>query len=155
MLANRQLPSPKLSQTLQPSHLQTESGNARGALWQCSTSLFSLTSFYELSNEALLHSTALLLGLPLPHALYLKAHVEKYAHIDEWGDFLLNDSAYAGTSRKLTHNKFAIELSKIANECGIATTCKESQLPYRDQGRPEQSRKWWLFQVDVSAKTSA
>ena len=128
-------------QTLQPSHLQTESGNARGALWQCSTSLFSLTSFYELSNEALVHSTALILGLPLPHALYLKAHVEKYAHIDEWGDFLLNDSAYAGTSRKLTHNKFAIELSKIANECGIATTCKESQLPYRDQGRPEQSRK--------------
>lgn len=94
-----------------------------------------------MSNEALVHSTALFLGIALPHAIYLKAHVKKYAHIDEWGDFLLNDSAYAGTSRKLTHNKFAIELSKIANECGIATTCKESQLPYRDQGRPEQSRK--------------
>ena len=91
-------------QTHQRSHLQTESGNARGALWQCSTSLFSLTSFYELSNEALVHSTALLLGTPLPHALYLKTHVEKYANIDEWGDFLLNDPAHAGTSRKLTHN---------------------------------------------------
>ena len=127
--------------THQRSHLQTESGNARGALWQCSTSLFSLNSFYELSNEALVHSTALLLGTPLPHALYLKAHVEKYANIDEWGDFLLNDPAHAGTSRKLTHDKFAKELSKTANECGMATTCKESQLPYRDQGRPDQSRK--------------
>ena len=46
------------------------------------------TSFYELSNEAaLVHSTALLLGTPLPHALYLKAHIEKYANIHEWGDF--------------------------------------------------------------------
>jgi hypothetical protein len=41
------------------------------------------------------HSTALLLGTPLPHALYLKAHDEKYANIDEWGDFLLNDPAPA------------------------------------------------------------
>ena len=57
-------------------------------------------------------STALLLGTPLTHALYLKAHVEKYANIDEWGDFLLNDPAHAGTSRKLTQNKFAKELSK-------------------------------------------
>jgi len=46
-----------------------------------------------------------------------------------------------GTSRKLTHDKFAKELSKTANECGMATTCKESQLLYRDQGRPDQSRK--------------
>ena len=52
-----------------------------------------------------------------------------------------NDSEHAGSSLKTTHNKFAAELSKIANECGIPTTCKESQLPYRDQGRQEQSRK--------------
>ena len=67
------------------SHLQTESGNARGSLWQCSTSLFSLNSFYELSDEAFVHSTALILGTPLPHALYLKAQVGKYADIDVWG----------------------------------------------------------------------
>jgi len=76
----------------------------------------------------------LLLGTPLPHALYLKTHVEKYANIDEWGDFLLNDPAHAGTSRKPTHNKFAKELLKTANECRIATICKESQLQYRNQG---------------------
>jgi len=69
------------------------------ARWQCSTSLFSLNSFYELSNEALVHATALLLGTPLPHALYLKAHVEK-ANIDEWGDFLLNDPAHARHQQK-------------------------------------------------------
>ena len=53
-------------------------------------------------------------GIPLPDALYLKAHAEKYANTDEWGDFLLNDPAHAGTSKKLTHNKFAKELSKTA-----------------------------------------
>ena len=88
-------------QTLKRSHLQTESGDARGALWQCSTSLFSLTFFYELSNEAFVHSTALLLGTPLPHALYLKAHDEKYANIDEWGDFL---TEWFGTRRRQPKN---------------------------------------------------
>jgi hypothetical protein len=124
----------------QKSHLHSESDNVE-SLCQCSTSLFSITSFYELSNEALVHSSALILGIPLPYATYLKEHDEKYANIDQWGDFLLNDSEHAGSSRKTTHNKFAAELSKIANECGIPTTCKESQLPYRDQGRQEQSRK--------------
>lgn len=127
--------------THKKSHLQSESENARGPLWQCSTSLFSLCSFYELSNEALVHSTALILGTPLPHALFLKAHVANYANIDVWGDSLLNDPAHAGATRKITHDKFALELSKIANECGLPTTCKESQLPYRDQGKPNQSRK--------------
>ena len=122
------------------SHLQTESDKVE-SLCQSSTSLFSISSFYELSNEALVHSSALILGIPLPHATYLKEHEEKYANIDPWGDFLLNDSEHAGSSRKMTHNKFAAELSKIANECGIPTTCKESQLPYRDEGRQEQSRK--------------
>ena len=35
----------------------------------------------------------------------------------------------------------ARELTKIANECGIPTTCNESKLPYRDAGRPNQTRK--------------
>ena len=99
--------------------------------------VFSLTSFCEQWGLGTFHSFA----SGHTKALYLKAHVEKYANIDEWGDFLLNDSAHAVASRKITHNKFATELSKIANECGMATTCKESQLPYRDQGRPDQSRK--------------
>ena len=47
--------------------------SSKSQLWQCSTSLFSLTSFYELSNEAFLTSTSILLGIPVPHALYLQA----------------------------------------------------------------------------------
>ena len=35
----------------------------------------------------------------------------------------------------------AKELSNIANECGISTTCNESKLPYRDAGLPNQTRK--------------
>ncbi|MFN9904714.1 MAG: hypothetical protein ACK56F_01145, partial [bacterium] len=87
-----------------------------------------------MGNEALVHSTALLFGMPLPHALYLKSHVEKYANIDEWGNFLLNDSAYDGTSRKITHRNFATELSKNANECGIATTSKKISITVSRSG---------------------
>ena len=35
----------------------------------------------------------------------------------------------------------ARELTKIANECGHATTCNESKLMYRDAGRSNQTRK--------------
>ena len=121
--------------------LQSSSNSASVKLWQCSTSLFALTSFYELSNEALVNSSALLLGAPIPHARYLQAHSDQYANIDLWGDFLLNDPAHAGVTRKNTHDKLAQELTKIANESGLPTTCKESHLPYRDEGRPDRSRK--------------
>jgi hypothetical protein len=104
-------------------------------------SLFSLTSFYELTNETIINSTSLLLGIPTPHALFLKSQGQQYANIDVWSDFLLNNPAHAGDTRKLTHNKMARELTKIANECGISTTCNESKLPYRDAGRPNQTRK--------------
>ena len=110
-------------------------------LWQCSTSLFSLTSFQELSNEAFLTSTSLLLGLPIPHALYLRDTQPQQADLDIWADSLLNKSAHAADSRKSTHTKFAQELTRIANECGIPTTCNESRVPYRDEGRQIPSRK--------------
>ena len=50
---------------------------------------------------------------------------------------MLNNSAQAGD----THNKMARELTKIANECGISTTCSASKLPYRDAGPQNQTRK--------------
>ena len=108
---------------------------------QCSTSLFSLTSFYELSNEAFLTSTSIILGIPVPHALYLQATQRQYSNTDVWADSLLNKSNHAADSRKLTHAKLAQELTKIAIECGIPTTCNESRLPYRDEGQDQQSRK--------------
>ncbi len=64
-------------------------------LWQCSTSLFSLTCFYELSNQAFLTTSALLLDIPVPHALYLRATQPNYTTTDVWADALLNKSAHA------------------------------------------------------------
>mmetsp|Transcript_52383 Transcript_52383/g.109281 ORF Transcript_52383/g.109281 Transcript_52383/m.109281 type:complete len:515 (-) Transcript_52383:93-1637(-) len=113
----------------------------RPQLWQCSTSLFSLTSFYELSNEAFLTSTSLLLGIPIPHAIYLQATQPEYAKSDIWADSLLNKSKHAAETRKTTHTKFAQELTRIASECGIPTTCNESRLPYRDEGQTQKTRK--------------
>ena len=89
--------------------------------------VISLNSFYELSDEAFVHSTALNLGTPLPHALYLKAQVGKYADIVVWGDSLLNDPAHAGAGRKITHDKFALELSKLQMNVGW--------LQYSDYGK--------------------
>ena len=73
----------------------------------------------------------------MSHAPFLKLQGGQYAHIDIRGAFLLNDSAHAEDTRKLTHNKLARELTKIGNECGISTTCNESKLQYRDAGRPK------------------
>ena len=39
------------------------------------------------------------------------------------------------------HTLLAQELTKIANECGVPTTCNESRLPYRDEGTQNCSRK--------------
>ena len=101
------------------SHLIRQEQKRKSQLLQCSTSMFFLTSFYELTHEAIVNTTALLLGIPMPHARFLKLQGGQYANIDTWGYFLLNNSAQAGD----THNKMARELAKIANECGISTTC--------------------------------
>jgi hypothetical protein len=110
-------------------------------LWQCSTSLFSLTCFYELSNQAFLTRSALLLDIPIPHALYLRATQQNYATTDIWADALLNKPAHASDSRSTTHALFAQELTKIANSSGVLTTCVESRLPYRNAGTDQPTRK--------------
>ena len=53
---------------------------------------------------------------------------------DSWGDALLNKSTHSTETHKTTHTLLAQELTKIANECGVPTTCNESRLPYRDEG---------------------
>ena len=110
-------------------------------LWQCSTSLFSLTCFYELSNQAFLTTSALLLDIPIPHALFLQTTQPNYTNTDKWADELLNKSAHASDSRHTTHAIFAQELTKIANNSGVLTTCVESRLPYRDAGIDNPTRK--------------
>ena len=61
--------------------------------------LFALLCPYELSNEAFVTSAAILLETPLPHARYLLGNMHTYSHIDVFGDFLLNNSAHASSSR--------------------------------------------------------
>jgi hypothetical protein len=110
-------------------------------LWQCSTSLFSLTCFYELSNQAFLKASALLLDIPVPHALYLQATQPNYTTTVIWADTHLNKSSHASDSRSTTHALFAQELTKIANNSGVLSTCVESSLPYRDAGIDKPTRR--------------
>ena len=51
--------------------------------------LFALTNYHELSNEAVVTVTALLLGIPTMHALYLQDQRSEYADKDVWGDYCL------------------------------------------------------------------
>ena len=55
------------------SHLIRQEQNSKSQLLQCSTSLFSLTYSYEQTNKAVVNTTALLLGIPMPHPLFLKS----------------------------------------------------------------------------------
>ena len=55
------------------SHLTRHEQNSKSQSWQCQTSLFSLTSVSELTNEAIVNTRALLLGILKPHALFLKS----------------------------------------------------------------------------------
>jgi hypothetical protein len=77
-------------------------------------------------------------SLPASHSA---ATQPLYANTDIWADNLLNKSAHAAETRKATHTQFAQELTRIANDCGIPTTCNESRIPYRDEGQNHQSRK--------------
>ncbi len=85
-------------------------------------------------------STSLLLGIPILHALNLQATQPEHSNTDIWADSLLNKSAHAAKTHKSTCTKFVQELTKIANEFGIPTTCNEYRLPYREEGLNQQSR---------------
>ena len=84
-------------------------------LWHCLTSLFSLTCFYKLSNQAFIKSTCLL--------------------------FCFDKSTHTAEAQKTNHTLLAQELTKIANKCGIPTTCCESCLPGQDKGTQDCSWK--------------
>ena len=75
----------------------------KNVLRQCSMGLFTLTCHQELSNQALLTSTALL-GYPIWHAQFLKQDVQGYHKYDLWGDHLLNNSTHASGSHIISHN---------------------------------------------------
>ena len=119
------------------SHLSSSVTAGKSQMFQCPMALFALTNYHELSNEAVVTVTALLLGIPMTHALYLQDQQPEYADKDVWGDYCLNSSLHAGETRKTTHHSLALEITSIANGSGVPSTCDESKLPFRD----EESRK--------------
>ena len=99
-------------------------------LRQVPMGLFALTCPYELSNEAILTSTAFLLGYPVPHARFLKEQVQGYETIDIWGDSLLNTSTHGAAAWKATHDNIAKEIASIATGGGVSTIAVERRIPY-------------------------
>jgi len=112
------------------SDLASPQYHASDTLRQVPMGLFSLTCPYELSNEAILTSTAFLLGYPVPQARFLKDQVQGYETIDIWGDSLLNTAAHGAAAWKATHNNIAMEIASIATGGGVSTIAVERRIPY-------------------------
>jgi hypothetical protein len=94
------------------------------------TGLLALLCPFELSNAAFITSSALLLGTPVPHALYLRANNPLYAQFDVFGDKLLNDSSHASHSRTQSHDHITSVLADLATQHGLPTSIKN--VPFAD-----------------------
>ena len=116
------------------SAIGTSSLSTSNTLKQCPMGLFALTCPYELSNPAVLTSSALLLGYPVPHARFLHDQEAEYSDIDLWGDHLLNSSDHASGTWHSSHNSVAQVLAQIATFGGISTTATEAQITSRQRG---------------------
>ena len=98
-------------------------------LVQTPMALFSLTSRYELSNEAFITSTSLLLGLAPPFVTFLRSRHPDYAREDEWGDSLLNKSTHGASTWKQTHSALAQLIASLGTEAGVPCTADERKIP--------------------------
>ena len=112
------VPSRHASSDIAPSRHHTED-----TLRQVPMGLFALTCPYELSNEAILVSTALLLGYPVPYARYLRANIVGYTSGDPWGDSLLNKPDHGSASWKSSHDGVAAELAALIPGGGYSLYC--------------------------------
>ena len=92
------------------------------------TGLFALLCPFELSNPAFVTSAALLLGAPVPHALYLKAKVRRYHDIDAFGDALLTSTTHAAHTRTESHDRIASTIAELATQQGISSTTRHVPL---------------------------
>jgi len=73
------------------------------------------------------------LGVPVPHARFLKATVPAYAAIDIWADFLLNNSTHASRSRHSSHDRLAYCLARLAKQAGLPSSATSSAVPRADE----------------------
>jgi hypothetical protein len=110
------------------SDIRPARGHDSDHLRHCPLGHFSLTCPNELSNPAFLTSTALLLGIPVPHARVLQTQRE-YSSIDPWADMLLNDSSHATNSRWASHNAISVLIAEQATNHGITTSAAPRLVP--------------------------
>ena len=103
------------------------------SLAQCPMSLFELQCPFELSDKAFTTSMSICLGVPVPHARFLKATVPAYAAIDIWADFLLNNSTHASRSRHSSHDRLAYCLARLAKQAGLPSSATPSAVPRADE----------------------
>ena len=88
----------------------------------------SLSSSIVLSNKAFITVSNLQLGLPIPHMVTIDQAISN-SNLDEWGDKALNESAWAGPSRKSTHNKIAQVLAGCMSWAGFPTYANGKNVP--------------------------
>ena len=91
------------------------------------------------ASRTLLYIVSLLMLMKAPmkqllsRARWYHSHEAKRTHVSA--------CVLVKLTRKNTHVKSANELTKIANESGLPTTCKEAHLPFRDKGSHDRSRE--------------
>ena len=98
------------------------------SLRQCPMGHFSLTCPFELTNAAFHTSSALLLGYPVPHARYLQS-LHGACPVDPWGDYLLNNSAHAASTRHASHDDITHIIATLASSHGVSTSARLQQVP--------------------------
>ena len=98
------------------------------SLRQCPMGHFSLTCPFELTNAAFHTSSALLLGYPVPHARYLQSF-HGACPVDPWGDYLLNNSAHAASTRHASHDAITHMIATLASSHGVSTSARLQQVP--------------------------
>ena len=88
----------------------------------------SLSSSIELSNEAFVTVSNLQLGVPIPHMVIINQAIAN-KDMDIWGDQAFNESAWAGPSRKSTHDRIAQVLAGCMSWAGFPTYANEKKVP--------------------------
>jgi hypothetical protein len=99
-------------------------------LSQCRLNPFDLICHFELSDHASVTCLSICLGIPVLHARILRTQ-PAYSTIDQWADFLLNDSAHAFRSRHASQDKLAYILAQanLASSAGVYSSAAQSAGP--------------------------
>ena len=87
---------------------------------------------FELSDQAFTTSLSICFGIPVPHARFLRATDPKYADIDVWADFLLNNATHASRSRYASHERLVVCLASLASKAGLPSSAPPSAVPFAD-----------------------